>query len=717
MLKLFLFAIAMAMVASVPLNQTFTQDITALELETFLETPEFENSTNTSVVLETLPKVEEFVRNELVNEIEIERDTEELFMLKNQTESIESELVELEREIESDRLNLEEKEIEIHEKVMESERLKKMEVEFEMEGQETVGKIVEIMNKTQNDLFMNETSNLTLRLELAREDLPVEERVKIIGTQFNETVREEVLAEEIKMIQLETKVKETENKTQEMDREILDKKAGVQHLLERVKMNERKFSELFDNLNLWQTRITNLTEKINNLMSERNPDKVVINQTYTTEERLTTTPLVPVEEPEFKNRTVRSILNKVNLYFQQKHSDVAEFVAKTYCKNDKEFQYYKSHPTDETKYVECNPWGEGMIKECPEGRVWDQFHEICSLEELYQIGLNMTRDFEKFEELEKTLLDMNCNNSQFHCLNGGRCENLEFGFECVCTEEFTGELCQHQVVAGSIFSEIMTNKFSLKKFTEEMAREEVDDSITEQEMKELREYVKPLTHKEAMGYLDLFEKNEYRYDTILEEVVESILEDIYPDAFAMNLFNASSHTLLEVVRTIPSLISYSRYSSDRYTEVFLKYQEVLVRLAENLNTTLPDLQNRAIVYTRLSSHIMNETGIMDALFKTVDRTSTEQIHQNLDQEFNKTKEESVKFNMELQSLRDYFKSYMKKNPQSIVMRLDEMTENQRVRDLITVFEKVSLSSSAVIESLFSYGFWTLNDMLAQQFLI
>ena len=79
-----------------------------------------------------------------------------------------------------------------------------------------------------------------------------------------------------------------------------------------------------------------------------------------------------------------------------------------------------------------------------------------------------------------------------------------------------------------------------------------------------------------MKYIELYRKEgEVAYHTYLNYLIEDILQDIYPDAFHMTVFNASEHTLINVVRTIPSLISYSRYSNLRYSEVFTKYQEVL----------------------------------------------------------------------------------------------------------------------------------------------
>jgi len=808
------------MAASVPLTQLELES--PLELETFLEIPEFEKLTNTSIVLESVPLIPELFNK--TNEFEIERDIEELNMLKNQTMVMETELFDLKEKLENDHEHLEKEELTLLDQTLSGKQLQKAGIETEMKAEKILKKIVDTMNMTETALFMNETANLTLRMELAREDLPITERVKLIGSQFNETVREQVLAEEIEVTRLESELREMTNKSASMEAEIKMKKVSVEQLMERVRLNEQKFSHLFDSLNLWETRITNLTQKIdehilNTVVNQTRTEELelkreqfakvltkmrrgyehmeeptIITETTlpkstveemkyetttlatttfpTTTEELnffeleeelvgepvsiseTTLPKATVEEKMYETKTIptttfptttgpttteepvmisettlpkstieeepqyrstRSILTKINLYLQQKHTDVLDFVSHSYCKSGEKFQYYKPHPNDETKYVECNPWGKGMIKQCPEGRLWDQFHEICSLEELYETGMNMTREFKEFEKLEKVVMDMNCNNSDYQCVNGGKCEEGEFGFECVCAKEFTGDFCQHETVRGSIFSEILANTFNFTLFKEELVKEGLNDTITEEEMTNLNTFLKESTHKEVMEYLDLFAENELRYDSVMDGLIEAVLEDIYPDAYAMYAFDAKNSTLLEVVRTIPALLSYSRYATERYTEVFNKYEETLDRLADQLNTTWSNAETMAIKYVRISGHIMNETGVMDEVFTTANRTTFEQVNEDLKQEFNKTTVETTKFNMELESLRNYFFKYMKTNPESLTMKLGDMTENKKARELITIFDSISISSAEVINSLFSYGFWSVTDMLAQHF--
>merc|ERR1712127_1167447 len=92
-----------------------------------------------------------------------------------------------------------------------------------------------------------------------------------------------------------------------------------------------------------------------------------------------------LEEKEI-SAEVRSILNKVVTRFDADSEKLGDFITNEYCRSGEKFQYYRSHPTADNKYVECNPWGKGAVKTCPVGRLWDEFHELCATPDLLKIS-------------------------------------------------------------------------------------------------------------------------------------------------------------------------------------------------------------------------------------------------------------------------------------------------------------------------------------------
>jgi len=424
---------------------------------------------------------------------------------------------------------------------------------------------------------------------------------------------------------------------------------------------------------------------------------------------------MPKEAEYGKQREVREILDKITSDYQTKNEDISDFISTKYCKNSENtesFQYFKSHPTDPSKYIECNPWAEGTIKNCPVGRIWDQFHEICSTPEVYKVGQNLTEQFHQSELLEKSYSQLNCNNSEFTCVNGGRCMPVEESFKCECTKEFTGEFCEYKVVENSFFSMILTDKFNLTEFKQELL-EKAPSTITTEEMENMKRVLTNSTHEEIMSYLsEANNKTEPRFDIVMNTMIEGILEDIYPDAYYMSIFNASSHRLIDVVRTIPSLISYSRYSADRYSEVFVKYQEALDKVVENFNATWAGVDQDAAEYVRITKKVLNETESMSDIFPSTKRTSEDYTVEKLKEAFEKSKEEVVMFTLKMQGARRALISEMVKRPELVDMRLSQLKTDENVRYLIETFDNIAQNSAEIVNELFTYGFWYVTDAFA-----
>ena len=77
---------------------------------------------------------------------------------------------------------------------------------------------------------------------------------------------------------------------------------------------------------------------------------------------------------------------------------------------------------------------------------------------------------------------------------------VEESFKCECTKEFTGEFCEYKVVENSFFSMILTDKFNLTEFKQELF-EEAPSTITTEEMENIKRVLTNSTHEEIMSYM------------------------------------------------------------------------------------------------------------------------------------------------------------------------------------------------------------------------
>lgn len=946
MFKLFVIAMVFGLAASLPLNGT-----TVDEFETALLVPEFTARTNETIVFETMSNVET-----MMDDNSVEEDLNELNRLKHEEAELSREIKSVNFELESERRSFEENEVKILDKTREAVRLSDDEILRTRKAAELVNEIFSAVNETATELMNNSTLNETMRLFLNNETLPIEQRMKLVGAHFNKTKREFVEAKEIELINLRREINETRVNETRMETELQEEELESGSLMEMIRLNEQKvtemmllrktleavnttrmektlttiaeglnktkmailngtepvkminltsfdnelntieeefvevektfietkmnlntfeeesnraefnftkFKEVFDmledkmeqtealffeeesdrefmmerldipritetlehmhkdleklqheymtmlereldeNVNMTEKRLTenklriikgefnkttfnetfdelegdlirntelfnaeaaaqdllkskfNLTEteaRMNMTEEEtlrfENEFMTEKNMTYGEElikgEELLKNANLTLGEEEFleevnstllhrtdmeltKQINVRSIMDQVTAHIQEKHETVKQFVLFEYCKTGEEFQYFRPYPSNVNKYVECNPWGNGTIRSCPEGRVWDQFHEICSIPEVLKAGMNYEKQLEELERLDSLngTLEFNCNMTQYSCINGGVCEEFELGeFRCVCDKRFTGDFCEDRVVEGSIVSAIMTGEFNFTKFEETLERFLGNTTeISTEEMTEMKDFFAKQTHREIMSYVDLFGERGLRYDTVMNGLIESVLEDIYPEAFYFAGFNVTENTLLDVVRLLPSLMSYYRYNNERYTEVFEKYTEVLERLVFNLNTTWENATEDATMYIKITSHIYNETGYLTELFEAANKTNITEAKEQIRIEYNKTVEDRMQFRMQMTSAYKYWIEYMDAHPETVNMRLWQLEEyemskmgnvTERYMDLVECFDDMVSTSNELITTLFSYGFWLTTDALAAE---
>ena len=208
-------------------------------------------------------------------------------------------------------------------------------------------------------------------------------------------------------------------------------------------------------------------------------------------------------------------------------------------------------------------------------------------------------------------------------------------------------------------------------------------------------------------------------------MVENILEDIYPDAAYLSTFNASQISVVELVRLIPNLLSYSRYSQERYQEVFDKYQNVLVRLVEILNSTGLRIREEAVAYNRLTSIFMNQTLILmnqtlsgsenvNALIDNQgvqqSKLSESQIRELLKVQYNITLGAAEKLYESLEKFQLGVMAEAQNNTDIYRLSLPQC-KIEGAAEVQQLLEGVSSSSVQVWDSLVNYGFWLITSSL------
>jgi hypothetical protein len=273
------------------------------------------------------------------------------------------------------------------------------------------------------------------------------------------------------------------------------------------------------------------------------------------------------------------------------------------CESVTDFKYFQKYEADPSKYIQCDPWGTGKVKSCPEGLLWNEWTLKCDAKDHIR---NMTLDLSKFSVTTAQRPVLNCSVVGMECHNGGSCVESASGlYKCACRSDYTGQYCESRVDLTDITHEILNSTFSVAEYRHRLHEENITLGIHYYER--YKDQLDNQTYTELINYLKLYPNGEVRYDSLVNSIVEDILENIYPDAGYLSAFNASEQSVVTMVQMVPSLLSYSRYSFERYEDVFAQYQQVLASLAKLLNNTIPTIQKEATQYTVLTHIFLNQT--------------------------------------------------------------------------------------------------------------
>lgn len=384
-----------------------------------------------------------------------------------------------------------------------------------------------------------------------------------------------------------------------------------------------------------------------------------------------------------------------------------------------EFKYYQPHPTDVHKYYQCDPWGTFVEKVCDGGRIWDRWTLRCQAEDKI---VNFTS---VLPENFKNVSTFNCTVRGQQCLHGICVEELTGVYTCSCQANYTGEFCE--IHSEDLFAEIMGGNFSVEDYVRRVSWHNVSLDITYYE--QFKSILEPAVYEKLISYLSHYKGGEIRYDTLINRLVKDILGDIYPDVEFLKHFNISQRSVISSIRLVPNLLSYARYSSDRYPEVLVQYEHILDQLWNYLNSTMPTLRQEAIQYTHLAQFFLNGTISPDnwkVLNSTVARrfggrnflndtvyTSDVELKDTIHRNFVTIVEKVNKLYELIHTYERAVVAQWKKDPETIFRTVVDL-ELPGSLEFVNLFDEIRKVNCEIWQSLVSYGFWYITNIFNTQ---
>lgn len=400
------------------------------------------------------------------------------------------------------------------------------------------------------------------------------------------------------------------------------------------------------------------------------------------------------------------------------------------CASTRNFNYYIPFPNDTDRYIQCDPWGTGIVKQCEDGTVWNTWALRCDkIDQVHNLTLVLPHRV------------FNCSLTGHQCLNGGVCTDSSLGGDrCICNPEFTGPMCESKVDTNDLTHEILNGTFSIHKFYEQLKAQNITVDVAE--YAKYKDLLDNATYEALMEYMSLYKGTQVRYDTLVNNLVENILEDIYPDAAYLSTFNSSVVSVVDLVQLIPNLMSYAKYSQERYQDVFAKYQQVLQHLTSYLNSTenmhWESMRAEALEYSQLTAVFLNQTVSMlnataaqnvssspapsayDMLLNnnnhhsgssSGEQPTEEEVRERLRVNFNKTLAATTQLYQSLEGFQIQVMELVKNGTTDIYSLTLEQSNLNGTAEVKKLLDQITCSSIKVWDSLVNYGFWFITTMM------
>lgn len=365
----------------------------------------------------------------------------------------------------------------------------------------------------------------------------------------------------------------------------------------------------------------------------------------------------------------------------------------------KHFRYFQPHPNNASLYFQCDPWGNGTEKSCESGKVWNDWNLKCDLaENLKNLTLTLILPNDQFD----------C--SSIECKNDGVCDQGQ----CLCTPDFSGDTCE--TLAENLSLEILNKTFNVNNFKRKLIENKLVVDIKFYE--KYKDQLDSETYSKLMNYLSLYKSGDVRFDALINKLIERILEDVYPDAEYLTSINASVQPLRSLFKLMPSLLSYSRYSFERYEQVFGQYKKVLIELVGILDSDA--IEKEANEYKSLTLYFLNQTSAFvstgtNLTNKTIESMQLDQndVLDNLRVNYNLTVANTEQLFLLLDSFHVGLMNEFNFTNASMYELTLEQTSFDKKRQVFGLFTDIVKSSVQIWDSLLNYGFWFVTNMISE----
>ena len=304
-----------------------------------------------------------------------------------------------------------------------------------------------------------------------------------------------------------------------------------------------------------------------------------------------------------------------------------------------------------------------------------------------------------------------CKSTEFRCLNGGSCVEYNNEQKCACTEQFTGEFCESDINTFDLFHQILFGNFSISEYKDKIKEDNLTTDISYYD--KYKEKLDSNTYQALIDYLSLYEKNDIRYDTLLTALLEDILDNMYPDAKYLTTFKASEQKIVEIIKMIPSLVSYAKYSFEGREKLFSEYVNILEKLVIALNTTGDPIKfgKEATKYQKLTHLFLNKT-VQARISQSLSiKFSDYEVKKGFEKQSNLTMLNAMKLLDLFENFQASVEKEKKSNKNILNVKIGESKLKESVQ-VVQLLNEINKSDTSIWDSLVNFGFWYITNLFS-----
>ena len=364
-------------------------------------------------------------------------------------------------------------------------------------------------------------------------------------------------------------------------------------------------------------------------------------------------------------------------------------------------QYYYPYPRDDSRYIECDPWGQMYVKECPEGSKWNTWISSCVI----QMPEN---------DVPKQIVNNETQTCTFHgnwtCKNGGFCNQFISDSKCFCLSNFTGEFCELVSPSIGAFGQLINDSFSLEIYKNQ--RPLSTNKLAFNTSIDMSMILNEVTKKRVQDYLNKYPKGEMRFDTLINYLVQDFLSQVYPSAYYLREFLINSEIAMGYTNAIPNLLQTAKYSYDNFENFFKIFVEMLDRLVEYLPKHMVSVKEDAQSFYEVYDMIYSRVVVVENISKVLNITNEmlnktdltrDEMKKSIHDDFNATLSYSYNLFRYLNRFDDDLSvngvNYTSEKMQEAILNF---TMNSYTNELL---QEINLKSTSIWDSMSFYGFW------------